>query len=59
MEKVDGHRDCVDDDRTMARPVGDGLEVRVQRNKTESIKGPFLSELEGEGRNAGKLGNYK
>lgn len=45
MKKVDGYRDCMDNGRTMAWPVGDGLELRVQRNKIGLLKGLFLSEV--------------
>jgi hypothetical protein len=45
MEKVDGYRDCMDSGRTMAWPVGGGLEVRVQRHKIGLLKGLFLSEM--------------
>jgi hypothetical protein len=44
MENMDGYRDCMDNGRTMTWPVGDGLEVRVQRHKIELLKGLFLSK---------------
>jgi len=45
MEKVDGYRNCMDSGITMAWPVGNGLEVRVQRHKIGLLKGLFLSEV--------------